>query len=106
MTIASAVSTVVGPRGVPVRLAQVVFVAMRGVFSVPIRLSRRPERAEHLQALYAPLSLLVLMATWLALVASGFTAVFWGLGVGPITRSFEASGSAVTTLGFVPLTSA
>ncbi len=106
VTIASAVSTVVVPRGVPVRLSLVVFLLMRRAFSVPVRLSRHPQRAEHLLAHYAPLSLLALMGTWLVLVATGFTGIYWGLGVGTLIRSFEASGSAITTLGFVPLRTA
>ncbi len=103
VTIASAVGTVVVPRGVPVRLPLVVFMAMRKIFLVPVRLARSPERAEHFLAHYAPISLLVLMATWLTLIAAGFTAIYWGLGTGPVLTSFEASGSSITTLGFVPL---
>jgi hypothetical protein len=106
VTVASAIGTVVVPRGVPVRLTLVVFLAMRRIFTVPVRLTRHPQRAEHLLAHYAPLSLLALMATWMVLIATGFTAIFWGLDVGPLTRSFEASGSSITTLGFVPLRSA
>jgi hypothetical protein len=106
VTIASAVATVVVPRGVPVRLTLVVFLGMRRAFDLPVRWARHPDRADHLLAHYAPLSLLALMGTWLTLVGAGFTLVFWGLGVGSLTRSFEASGSAVTTLGFVPLSSA
>jgi hypothetical protein len=101
LTVLSAVATVVVPRGLPVRLTRVVFRTTRRLFDLRARLARTPAGAEEVHAHYAPMSLLVLAATWLVLVAVGFTAVFWGVGVRPLGTAFETSGSSLTTLGFV-----
>jgi hypothetical protein len=103
LTVASAVSTVVVPRGVPVRLTRAVFILMRWLFEGAIRLRRREDRLDDALARYAPFSLLALMGSWLALVMLGFTAIFWGLGVGSWAHAFEISGSCLTTLGFEPV---
>lgn len=103
LTVLSAVSTVVVPRGIPVRLTRVVFLVMRRLISARRRLARSSRAAEHVLAFYAPMSLLATVVTWLVLVLGGFTLVFWGLGIGSIEHAYEASGSAMTTLGFVPV---
>jgi hypothetical protein len=103
VTVVSAVSTVVVPRGVPVRLTRAVFILMRVGFDAVVKLVRQDDRQDHVMARYAPFSLLVLMATWLTLVLLGFTAIFWGLGVGSWAHAFEVSGSCLTTLGFEPV---
>jgi amidophosphoribosyltransferase len=103
-TVLSAVQTLAVPRPVPVRLTRIVFRAMRGVFQLRVRAARTYERGEHAMASYAPISLLVLVVTWLVLEVAAFTLVFWGLvdRLSPV-EAFEASGSSVTTLGFVPV---
>jgi hypothetical protein len=51
-------------------------------------------------ALYAPVSLLVLLAVWVTLVMGGYVAMFWGLGGRSVRTAFLLSGSSVLTLGF------
>jgi hypothetical protein len=51
-------------------------------------------------ALYAPVALVVLLATWLSLLFAGFVAILWGLGVSPLREAFVTSGSSLLTLGF------
>ena len=96
----SAVSTVVVPRGVPVRLTRIVFLTMRRLFSLRSRLADSYEKRDRAMALYAPLTLIVLPAVWLALTLVGFTAMFWALGVQPVRAAFVTSGSSLLTLGF------
>jgi hypothetical protein len=96
----SAVSTVVVPRGVPVRLTRVVFLTMRRLFEVRARVARTYEDRDRAYALYAPLTLVTLPAVWLALVLAGYTAVFWALGSHPLREAFITSGSSLLTLGF------
>jgi hypothetical protein len=102
-TTLSAVATLVVPRGVAARLTRIVFMVVRRVFDLRVKLARTYAHGESAMAWYAPLSLLVLAATWLALIGLGFTAIFFGLGAGSLVVSFEAAASSLTTLGFVPV---
>jgi hypothetical protein len=96
----SAVSTVVVPRGVPVRLTRAVFLVMRRLFEVRARMARSYEERDRAYALYAPLTLVTLPAVWLTLVLVGYTAVFWALGPHHLREAFITSGSSLLTLGF------
>ena len=100
-TTLSAVATLVVPRGVAARLTRIVFLVVRRAFDLRMKLARTYEQGESSMAWYAPLSLLLLAAIWLALIGGGFTAIFFGLGTGSLVQSFEASASSLTTLGFV-----
>jgi hypothetical protein len=51
-------------------------------------------------ALYAPLSLVALAATWLGVVFVGYAGMFWALGGRPVREAFTLSGSSLLTLGF------
>jgi hypothetical protein len=96
----SAVSTVVVPRGVPVRLSRALFLGVRRLFLVRIRFTRSFEDRERILAYYAPLTLVLLPLLWLSLVLVGYTAMFWALGVHPLREAFVTSGSSGLTLGF------
>jgi hypothetical protein len=96
----SAVCTVVVPRGVPVRLTRIVFLATRRVFALRSRFADTYEERDRAMALYAPLTLIALPVVWLALTMVGYTAIFWALGVQPVRAAFIESGSSLLTLGF------
>lgn len=96
----SAVRTVVIPRGIPARLSRVVFLGMRALFRLRARPSLPYATRDRVMALYGPVSLLVLLVTWLTLVIAGYTLMFWGLAGGSFRGAFELSGSAILTLGF------
>jgi len=96
----SAVSTVVVPRGVPVRLTRIVFLTMRRLFELRSRFADTYAERDRAMALYAPLTLIVLPVVWLALTLVGFTAMFWALGIRPLRAAFVTSGSSLLTLGF------
>ena len=51
-------------------------------------------------ALCGPISLFSLAATWLVLTGAGYTLLFWSLGVRPLRKALELSGSSIYTLGF------
>lgn len=97
----SAMATVVVPRGVPIRLNRTVFVAVRWLFDLRARFAESYEEQDRFFAYYAPVSLLLLPVVWLSLVIGGFTLILRSLGVPSWRLAFEASGSSVTTLGFV-----
>ena len=96
----SAISTVVVPRGVPVRLSRAVFLGVRQLIALRVRFLRRYDERERILAYHAPVSLVALPVVWLSLVLLGYTAMFWSLGVRPLREAFITSGSSALTLGF------
>lgn len=99
-TIGSAVRTVILPRAVPAKLTRLVFLRTRAVFRMWAGPSATYERRDRVMAVYAPVSLLILLAVWVSLVMVGYTAMFWGLAERSLRAAFTLSGSSVLTLGF------
>ncbi|HQZ35128.1 MAG TPA: hypothetical protein PK020_11925 [Ilumatobacteraceae bacterium] len=99
-TLASALKTIVVPRGYASWLTRIHFTAWRqvfGWFSGP----RQPYATrDRVLAHYAPVALVTLPAAWVALVCIGFTGVFWAAGIHPLAEAFATSGSSLFTLGF------
>ncbi len=100
-TLLSALKTVVVPRAYASWLTRVHFVAWRRLFDIGAAPSRSYERRDRVMALFAPLALVTLPATWVVLVVAGFTAIDWGTGVRPVSEALVTSGSSLMTLGFV-----
>lgn len=96
----SAIRTVVLPRATPVAMSRVLFVAVRKVFDLRLRLARTYEHSDRIMALYAPIVLVLLPGVWLAVVIGGFAAMFWSVDPDSFRDSLILSGSSVTTLGF------
>ncbi|HYT30027.1 MAG TPA: hypothetical protein VEN82_04565, partial [Actinomycetota bacterium] len=103
-TVASSIRTVILPRGVPARLARVVFLSLRAAFRLRIGRMASYERRDRILALYGPLGLLVLLGAWISLVIAGYTGMYWGLGGRSLRTAFSFSGSSILTLGFEPPT--
>jgi hypothetical protein len=101
-TLASAVRTTVLPRGYPSRIGRAVFLSVRAAFRLRIGRSAPYERRDRVLALYAPVSLLALLVTWLGVIAVGFAGVFWGLGDISAAGAVRLSGSSITTMGTAP----
>lgn len=97
----SAVRAVVVPRGDPVMLTRAVFMSVRRIFDLWVNRAKTYEDRDHAMALYAPLSLLLLPGTWVALTIAGFTAIYWAIGTESVRTAFLLSGSSMLTLGFV-----
>src|SRR5438132_12013684 len=74
--------TVILPRRVirNVRLARLFYRATWRLWSAVVRPAREGARREMLLGFYGPLSLLILLAVWAALLVVGFAAVQWALG--------------------------
>jgi hypothetical protein len=98
-TLMSAVRTVILPRGVPVRLGRHVFRAMRKLFELRVGKDASYHRRDRVFALYAPVTLLVLLVTWLTLSLAGYLLVFVAIGTTSLADAATASGSALLTLG-------
>lgn len=99
-TVVSAMRAFVLPRSAPDRLTRAVFVGMRWLFTLRLRRTQTYLERDRVLELYAPLSLLSLPPTWLALVLVGYMGLYWALGVSSWYDAFRTSGSALLTLGF------
>jgi len=99
----SAIATFVVPRGVAARLTRVVFLGVRQLFDLRMKLARTYERGESAMAWYSPISLLTLVVVWLVLLVLAFALIFHGLGVSGWVASIETASSSLTTLGFDPV---
>ncbi len=100
-TFGSAVRTVVLPRAVPARLGRVVFRSLRWLFALRARPSHSYERRDRILALYAPIGLLSLLATWMTLTFFGYSLIYWSLGGLSFGDAMRISGSSLLTLGFL-----
>lgn len=99
-TFVSATRTFVMPRSARVWLTFVVFRTVRKVFNKIIRFLPRYEQRDALMAIYAPLSLLLMVPAWLFMTTIGYTLMFWGMGINSWVDAFVLSGSSILTLGF------
>jgi hypothetical protein len=103
LTLGSAARTLLVPRAIPATLARIVFIGVRWVFRIRAGSRHTYERRDRTMVFYAPVALLTLLVVWLALVLLGYAAMFWGLGIRPVSRAIEDSGSSLFTLGFARL---
>ncbi len=98
-TLISAIRTFVLPRSAPDALTGLVFRVNRRCFEFVLR-SSNFETRDQVMAFYAPVSLLVLLPTWLILVSLGYMMMFWASGITSWIEAFTVSGSSLLTLGF------
>jgi hypothetical protein len=99
-TFISATQTFVVPRSSSVRLTRFVFRSSRKLFDLVVKKLPTYEQRDGLMAIYAPLTLLMMVPTWLLFTTIGYTLIFWGLGITPFLEAFLLSGSSILTLGF------
>ena len=100
LTIFSALSTFVLTRAARSQLNRVVFGLMRRIFDFILRFTRTYEQRDAIMAYYSPLSLIMLVPAWYALILAGYAAMYWSLGVGNWFPDIRYSGSSLLTLGF------
>jgi hypothetical protein len=107
--LASVLRTVVLPRAVPARLARLVFLSVRSVLQIRLRLIGRSDyrTRDRVFALQAPLGVFAQLFTWGGLNLLCFAALFWSLDAtrlsgDSLARAIELSGSSMFTLGFDP----
>ncbi|MFZ4717872.1 MAG: hypothetical protein ACOYMR_00515 [Ilumatobacteraceae bacterium] len=96
----SALKTVVVPRGYASWLTRKHFRAWRWVFNQWAHGGRTYGERDRILSSYAPVALITLPAVWVALIGVGFTGIFWGTGVHPLSEALAISGSSLFTLGF------
>jgi len=93
----SALETVVLPRNSFTRITRATFAVTNRVL---VHDGPNRVRSTRRRGLYAPVALVSLPLVWMLAVIVGFTFIFWGADAGTWQKSFEVSGSSVTTLGF------
>ena len=96
----SAARTFVVPRSQPQKLNAFLFRINRRFFDLLINRQETYEQKDRVMALYAPLTLLMLVPLWLLLTAVGYSFIYWALGVTPWIEAFITSGSSLLTLGY------
>ena len=100
LTLSSALSTFVLPRAARSQLNRIVFGLLRRIFDFLVHFAKTYPRRDAIMAYYAPIGVMLLVPTWYVLIALGYAAMYWSLGVGDISADLRISGTAVLTLGF------
>lgn len=100
LTMLSAIRAFVLPRASNDNLARPVFLVSRRVFDLAAAPGRPYLFRDRILAYYAPVTLIVVLVYWIALVALGYAGMFWAIGVGTGAEAINLSGSSVLTLGF------
>ena len=95
-----AIRTFMVPTGAPPLINRVLFRVTQALFDVIIRPIRSETRRQGVLSLFAPVSLLVVLAVVLGMIGFGYTLALYGAGIKPLLRAFLYSGSALSTLGF------
>jgi hypothetical protein len=99
VAMASAFKSTVLPRAAQNRLVTLVVVSVRLIFQRLLKQAASYERRDRVMAFYGPATLIVELATWMALILIGYTLMFLGLETPSVKRAVELSGSSVTTIG-------
>ncbi|MFN2139682.1 MAG: hypothetical protein ACK2U5_04325 [Candidatus Promineifilaceae bacterium] len=99
-TFASAVQTLILPRGSRDVLTHSAFRVMWLVFGPLMRYAKSYERRDRMMAFYAPLTVLLVVVFWLVLVLIGYTLMYYATGSSALVEAFRLSGSSLLTLGF------
>jgi hypothetical protein len=95
-----AIRTFMIPDPAPPLINRLIFRATQAIFNPLSRVIRNPVRKHQVLSLFAPTSLLVVLGFILFLIGTGYTLVYFGIGIRPLIRAFLFSGSALSTLGF------
>src|SRR6266545_2540884 len=100
LTLSSALSTFVLPRAARSQLNRIVFGLLRRLLNFILHFAKNYPQRDAIMAYYAPIGIMLLVPTWYVLIALGYAAMYWALGVGNLFAVFRLSGSSVLTLGF------
>jgi hypothetical protein len=96
----SALKTIVLPRAEASIVVTTLFINLRRIFDVICSPKRSFAFRDRVMAYYAPIGLLLLPVTWVTMILIGYTGIFWGTGIYPLSEALAISGSSLFTLGF------
>ena len=102
LTVSSAISTFVLPRSTHSFLNSLVLRLLRKTFNFIFRFVKTYQGRDAIMAYYAPIGLMLLLPVWYLLIALGYGAMYWALGIGSVIGALQLSGSSLFTLGFAP----
>ncbi len=77
-----------------------VFINLRRVFDLICNPKRSFAFRDRVMAYYAPVGLLLLPLMWVIMLLVGYTGIYWGTGIHPLSEALAISGSSLFTLGF------
>jgi len=100
LVVRSVIATFVVPRPLRTHLSRAIFVGVRRVMRLWAGERHDFARRDRVMAFYAPLALVTLLAVWVAILISGFTAMFFALEDVSAREAFALAGSSLFTLGF------
>lgn len=96
----SAILTFILPRAGRSEITRLVFLAIRAFFHMVTKRYKEYTSRDRIMAVYAPISLLALVGTWLAISLAGYMAMFWATGSEDWETAYKLSLSSIFTLGF------
>ena len=100
LTLSSAVSTFVLPRAARSQLNRLVFGLLRRIIDFLLHFAKTYPQRDGIMAYYAPVGVMLLVPAWYVLIALGYAAMYWSMGVGDFQSVIRLSGSSLFTLGF------
>lgn len=103
--LSSALRNFVLPRSAIDPTGRALFRALRAAFALRLRYAPDYASRDRIMALYAPIGLLLLLATWMTMVLVGFALIFWASGIPSPKEALVLSGSSLLTLGYASGTS-
>ncbi len=100
LVVRSVIGTFVVPRPLRTYFARAVFVLVRRIFR--LRANERHDYAQRdrVMAFYAPVGLVVVLASWVAILLGAFTMMFFAIEDVSGLEAFAIAGSSLFTLGF------
>lgn len=104
-TALSVMRTLVVPRGLISRFSLNFDRALRRAFRAAARIPRRYETKDSILSYEGPIRLMAYLIAWLGTTLIGYALVYWPF-VGSFPSGLAAAGSAMFTLGFVPVSGA
>jgi hypothetical protein len=96
----SAIQVLVLPRAISDPFGRRIFLTILLLFQVRTKKAKSYDLRDRAMALYAPVALLALQATWLVLAMLGYILLYWAAGIENLYDAFKLSGSSLLTLGF------
>ncbi len=99
-TFISALRTFVLPRSAPDIINRTVFIWMRYLFDSRIKRQKTFAERDRSLELYAPMTLIALLVTWLLCIQIGYMGMYWAVDGEFWYNLFKISGSSLLTLGF------
>lgn len=98
-TVLSAIRAVVLPRATQNRVPHLTTEVVRVLFRIRAARSAGFRERDRIMAMLAPVALVAMLLAWLVIIFLAYSAMFFCLGDGSLSRATTISGSSIVTLG-------